>query len=74
MLLCVMPRIRITRAYARMLAEKSMELANMALAGIVFVQFLPAAPVKGSIAFLGLVIFAMLHVGAYFLVRGGEHR
>jgi hypothetical protein len=55
-----------------MLAEKAMELANMALAGIVFVQFLPEAPFKGSIALLGFLIFGMLHVGAYFLMRVGE--
>jgi hypothetical protein len=67
-------KIRITRAYARMLAEKAMELANMALAGIVFVQFLPEAPFKGSVAFLGFLIFVTLHLGAYFLMRGGERR
>ena len=58
--------------YSRMLAEKAMELANMALAGIVFVQFLPDAPFKGNVAFLGLLIFVMLHWGAYLLMRGGE--
>lgn len=44
----------------------------MALAGIVFVQFLPEASFKGSIALLGFVIFVMLHSGAYFLMKGGE--
>jgi hypothetical protein len=55
-----------------MLAEKAMELANMALAGIVFVQFLPETTFRGSIVILGLLIFALLHVGAFFLMRGGE--
>lgn len=44
----------------------------MALAGIVFVQFLPEASFKGRVAFLGLLIFVILHVGAYFLMRGGD--
>jgi hypothetical protein len=67
-----MTKIHLSKIYARMLAEKAMELANMALAGIVFVQFLPSASFKSSVAFLGLLIFVILHVGAYFLMRGGD--
>ena len=66
-----MVRIRLSKAYAKMLAEKALELANMALAGIVFVQFLPEASFKGSIAVLGILIFVILHVGAFLLMKRG---
>lgn len=54
-----------------MVAEKAMELANLALAGIVFVQLVPGQPFGGRATLLGVVTFVVLHIVAYYTMREG---
>lgn len=65
-------KLHLSKAYSHMLAEKAMELANAALVGIVFVQFLPNQSFSATIALFGVLTFICIHISAYFLMQGGD--
>ena len=64
---------RLPKEYTRMFAEKAMELANLSLAGMVFVQFVGSEAIHAGAVWLGWVTFAVLHITAYLLMKGGEN-
>ena len=66
-----MTKPRLPKGYAQMVAEKAMELANLALAGIVFVQLAPGQPFGGRATFLGVLAFIVLHIVAYYTMKEG---
>ena len=55
--------------YNHMLAEKAMELANLALAGIVFVQLVPGMSMNERKLILGGGAFLVLHAFAYIIMK-----
>jgi hypothetical protein len=70
-----MARLRLSKEYARMLAERAMELANLCLVGMVFVQFTPEGQGKLAAVLMGITAFWVLHIFAYLVLRiGGEER
>ncbi|MCI0558949.1 MAG: hypothetical protein MN733_10670 [Nitrososphaera sp.] len=60
------------REYSKLLAEKVMDLGNLALASIVFVQLLPDEPFSGRIVLLGVTSFLVCHAVSYYVMRGGD--
>jgi hypothetical protein len=59
-------------AYFALFAEKAMELANLAMAGIAFVQFVPGAPHSLTLLLYGVFVYLTLHAIAFLLMKGGE--
>ncbi len=65
---------RITKAYAKLLAEHLHTLATAAISGVVFVQFTPGQHGDIGLVMLGLIAFWLLHILAYLLIHriGGD--
>ncbi|KKS84917.1 MAG: hypothetical protein UV59_C0012G0010 [Candidatus Gottesmanbacteria bacterium GW2011_GWA1_43_11] len=59
-----------------MLSDKAMELANLALIGLVFIQVIPGQGFSGFAIVLGILTFTLLHLLAFYLMnkRGGNYK
>ncbi len=63
--------LRLTKARQRMLIDKLPDAGNLALAGLVFGQFVGSQPFSLALAAIGLMTWVML-VGLAFLMSGDE--
>ncbi len=59
--------VGLTREQRRMLIDKLPDAANLALAGLVFGQFLGDRPFSAAIAVVGIVTWAAFLGGAFVL-------
>lgn len=66
----------VSRKYPCLVAEKAMDLGNLALAGLVFAQLLPGQRVSGRLLVMGVIVFALAQALAFyasqFCDEGGE--
>ena len=62
-------QIKITSSISNILAKKLFDLGNLALAGTVFVHFIPGKELSISKVLPGMAIFASLYLLAYLISK-----
>lgn len=60
--------IKLNRDHRKIYGEKMVELANIALGGLVLGQLI-SGKLSGRVVFLGLAIFTLCYIISYFLLR-----
>lgn len=65
-------KIILSRDQANLVAEKYMDLANLALIGLVVAQFTSENVFNLWWGFIGLSLYAILYYLSYFVMRGGR--